>query len=91
MPRFNLPKVIGVSLFSLSMMVLPLSLPASAQVNNPNADRREVYEDNNADWGWLGLIGLAGLAGLAGKNRQTPTTTYRDGDPDPATRSNYRE
>ncbi len=25
-------------------------------------------DDNDMDWGWLGLIGLAGLAGLRRKN-----------------------
>jgi MYXO-CTERM domain-containing protein len=87
--RFNIPKIIGVSVLSLSTILLPLTLPASAQVTNPGVDREDVYEDNDSDWGWLGLIGLAGLAGLAGKKRQTTTTTYQDSDP--VTRANYRE
>jgi MYXO-CTERM domain-containing protein len=87
----NLPKIIGISVLSISTMVLPLTLSASAQVTNPGVERTDVYEDDDSDWGWLGLIGLAGLAGLAGKKRHTPTTTNTYQDNDPVTRSNYRE
>ncbi|MFC4810857.1 WGxxGxxG family protein [Paenibacillus sp. GCM10023250] len=32
-----------------------------------------VDNDNDFDWGWLGLLGLIGLAGLRGRNHdQTP-------------------
>ncbi|WP_114383559.1 WGxxGxxG family protein [Paenibacillus prosopidis] len=27
-------------------------------------------DDNNMDWGWLGLIGLLGLAGLRNRDRE---------------------
>jgi len=27
-----------------------------------------VNDDNDFDWGWLGLLGLIGLAGLRGRN-----------------------
>jgi MYXO-CTERM domain-containing protein len=89
MQRLNPAKIIGVSLFYLSMIVLTPNLPTSAQVTAPEIDREDVYDDNDSDWGWLGLIGLAGLAGLAGRKRQTTTTTYRDSDP--VTRPHYRE
>jgi LPXTG-motif cell wall-anchored protein len=91
MQRLNVAKIIGISVFSLSTIVLPLTLPVSAQVTNPQVDRTDVYDDDdNSDWGWLGLIGLAGLAGLAGRKRNThTTTTYQDSDP--VTRSNYRD
>lgn len=70
-------KFIGISAIAISATILPLSLPASAQVITPGVERRDAYENNDFDWGWLGLIGLAGLAGLAGKKRSEPTA-YRD-------------
>jgi MYXO-CTERM domain-containing protein len=88
MQSSNLPKIIGVGVLSLSTILLPLNLSASAQVVNPDTDTEDIYEDNDSDWGWLGLIGLAGLAGLAGRKRQEHTT-YQDTEP--VTRSRYRE
>lgn len=78
----RLSQIIGASILSLTMIVAPLTLPASAQVG---VEREEIYEDNDFDWGWLGLIGLLGLAGLAGKNQQT-ATAYQDPN-----RPGYRE
>jgi hypothetical protein len=82
MKHSNLFKVISASVFTLSTVIMPLALPASAQVdpvdNPPEAVVRDrVYEDDGFDWGWLGLIGLFGLAGLGGKKRQEPTA-YRE-------------
>lgn len=31
--------------------------------------RTNAVNDNNVDWGWLGLLGLLGLAGLTGRNK----------------------
>lgn len=78
MKRFSLFKTLGVSLFLLGMTITPLALPVSAQVTQPN-EPGIVYEneDDDFDWGWLGLLGLLGLAGLAKKKRQEPTA-YRD-------------
>lgn len=43
-------------------------------------DRREVRgEDNDRDWGWLGLLGLAGLLGLMPRKR-VPVVVDRDRD-----------
>ena len=93
MLRKNLSKIVGVSAIALSATVMPLTLPASAQVVEPGVGverEAEIYEndDDGFDWGWLGLIGLAGLAGLAGKKRQEPTA-YRD--PGVTTTSTYRD
>jgi MYXO-CTERM domain-containing protein len=87
--RSNLAKIIGIGFISLSTIMLPLTMSVSAQVNNPNTDSEDVYEDNDMDWGWLGLLGLAGLAGLAGRKREEPTRRYPDTDP--VTRTGYRE
>lgn len=78
MKRLSLFKTLGVSLFLLGMTITPLALPVSAQGTQPN-EPTVVYEneDDDFDWGWLGLLGLLGLAGLAKKKRQEPTA-YRD-------------
>jgi hypothetical protein len=86
----NLTKVIGAGVLSLSMAMMPLTLPAKAQVTQPGTTpgvtepgvqttpRTTVREEGDFDWGWLGLIGLFGLAGLLGKNRTNEPTRYRD-------------
>jgi hypothetical protein len=78
MKRFSLFKTLGISLFLLGTTITPLALPVSAQNTQPNQPG-VVYEneDNDFDWGWLGLFGLLGLAGLAKKNDREPTA-YRD-------------
>ena len=93
----DLSKVVGAGVLTLSMAVLPLTVPASAQTNTgtntttdtiPSQEVRTVESDRNFDWGWLGLLGLLGLEGLAGRKHEE-TTPYRD--PDPVSRSGYRE
>ena len=101
MKRSNLSKVVGAGVVTVSMALLPLTMPASAQTNpdntttvDPATSGQDVVvenEDDGFDWGWLGLLGLAGLAGLAGRKNSEPTA-YRD--PDPASRTGstgYRE
>jgi len=78
MKRSNLSKVIGAGVLTLSMAIVPLTLPASAQLLEPGVEREGIYEtEDDFDWGWLGLIGLFGLAGLGGRKRQEPTA-YRE-------------
>ena len=103
MKRSNLSNLIGASAIGLSLAILPLSLPVSAQTDTapgtttaPNTTTTEpVQGTNNAeqgdrdfDWGWLGLIGLAGLAGLSRKHEEP--TRYRDPDV-VSTTPGYRE
>ena len=74
MKRSNLPKILGAGVLALSLAIMPLSLPASAQ--SPSAEStaptldttpfQETKDDNN-NWGWLGLLGLIGLANLLRK------------------------
>ena len=91
-------KWVGASVLSLSLATLPVTLSASAQTNvdpatggtGTTTTNVEGYEDNNFDWGWLGLLGLIGLAGLMRK--PTETVRYRDADNvTPGTRAGYRE
>ncbi|WP_009632291.1 WGxxGxxG family protein [Synechocystis sp. PCC 7509] len=99
----NLSNLIGASAIGLSLAVLPLSLPVSAQTETapgtttapdttttaPIDGTNNVEQgDRDFDWGWLGLIGLAGLAGLSGKKETV--TAYRDPDV-VSTTPGYRE
>lgn len=85
-------KMLGVSVIAISTAVRPLNLPISAQVLDPGVgvEREGIYEDDNDfDWGWLGLLGLLGLAGLAGKGRRNnDATAYREPD---TVRTGYRD
>jgi hypothetical protein len=95
MMKNNLTKMVGASVLTLGMTILPLTIPAQAQtttdptINNPNPPTTGVYYDRGFDWGWLGLLGLLGLAGLAGRKRNDEPTRYRD--PNAVGSSTYRE
>ncbi|PMB45568.1 hypothetical protein CEN39_27015 [Fischerella thermalis CCMEE 5201] len=75
----------------MSTAIMPLTLPATAQVEpgvGEPSEHIEIYEDDDFDWGWLGLIGLVGLFGLAGKSSRLLATAYRE----PSTvRNEYRD
>lgn len=91
-------KLIGASVIAASLAFVPLTLPSQAQntapgtstERNSNVDAtgpiRANTEDDNNNWGWLGLIGLAGLAGLARK-RHTETVHNINDDPNVGVRS----
>lgn len=83
MKRSNLSKFVGAGVLTLSIAILPLSLPASAQTGtqpntttedttSPTIDTTPFQEtkDDNNNWGWLGLIGLIGLANLFRKPQE---------------------
>ena len=52
--------------------------PAGVQTQRVDDD---VYDDDDMDWGWIGLLGLAGLLGLRrrdhGHTHHTDTTARR--------------
>jgi hypothetical protein len=97
----NVSKLIGAGVLAASVAVVPFTPPASAQSNtapdntttttdstNQGVSNADYNNDNDFDWGWLGLLGLAGLAGLAGRKRhddvryrsnvdEVGSTTYR--------------
>lgn len=82
----NFSKFVGASVITASLAVMsPLGVQAQDAAPNtttePGGAVEAVDNENDTDWGWLGLLGLAGLAGLAGKKRREPVhteTTYRD-------------
>lgn len=83
MKSSDLSKVVGASVLALSVAILPLSLPASAQTstepnptnvdnNGPVLDTTPFQETRGVadNWGWLGLIGLLGLLNLFRKGEE---------------------
>lgn len=63
-------------LFSLISCLMIFSVvPASADNMNRNNNTSANYranatvDDNDFDWGWLGLLGLIGLAGMRSRER----------------------
>lgn len=91
----HLTKSLLVGTIAASTVILPLSVSALAQTSGstttPDTTDTTTYsDDNDFDWGWLGLLGLIGLAGL--KRRPEDRTEYRDPNVDPrtVTRSDYR-
>lgn len=91
MKYFTLPKMVGASVLTIGLALMPLTLPATAQnsvdENTTAPGERVATEegDRDFDWGWLGLLGLIGLAGL----KKQDSTEYRN-PTDAGTRSNYR-
>ena len=84
----RLSKSVATGLASLSLGILVLSMPVSAQdntVTSPNnaaPGDTAVYGDGEADrgqrafdWGWIGLLGLIGLAGRLANKRSEHRTS----------------
>lgn len=82
----HLYKLSGAGLLALSLAVIPFSALGQAQTET---DSTEVVttEDDNSDWGWLGLLGLLGLAGLAGKKNNSTHREVGTAQPFPDTPS----
>lgn len=93
MKRSDLSKVVGAGVLSVSLALVPLTLPSYAQTSpgsgagttSPTGDTTTQQSteseqgDRDFDWGWLGLLGLGGLAGLARKKQETHVA-YREPD-----------
>ncbi|MGE5658659.1 MAG: WGxxGxxG family protein [Actinomycetota bacterium] len=104
MNRSYLSKVIGAGVVAAGLIVLPATLPASAQTtttpdnNNttttttsPRSDTYNTDYNRDFDWGWLGLLGLGGLFGLLPRKREDHVRyTTPTSERDPAVRSDYR-
>lgn len=96
MKRSNLSKLFSASVIAASLSIVPLTLSAQAQYvapgtyAEPEVEAVAVYEEDDFDWGWLGLLGLIGLAGLIPKKRREPI--HRIEEPDVVVRpgSDYR-
>lgn len=90
----HLTKSFFIGTIAASVLVLPLTLSASAQspgsTTTPDTTTSVDNDDDGPDLGWLGLLGLIGLAGL--RRKPENRVEYRDPNVDPrtTTRSDYR-
>lgn len=80
MKRASFLPWVRAGVFAVSVLLLPLTAPTSAQVQ----DKTEVPDvkrvDKDYDRGYAGLWGLAGLLGLAGLagRRRAPERPYAE-------------
>ena len=90
MQHSNLFKLVRAGLLTLCLGVLASAMSAYAQTNtntaatSANTPRTVVREDDDTDWGWIGLLGLAGLAGLIPRKRAVEVHD-RDREPNRST------
>ena len=88
MQQSSLIKFIGAGILVAGVTVIPMTLPATAQVASPGTQQTETTyqtrnDDNNAGlWGLSGLLGLLGLVGRRKENTDSEmrgnTPTYND-------------
>lgn len=71
----SLRKFLASILLTMGLLVAGFAAPAFAQVTDDPATTVTTDDDNDFDWGWLGLLGLIGLAGLAGRRDRDRVTT----------------
>jgi hypothetical protein len=90
MQQSSLVKFISAGLLATSVLVIPMTAPASAQTSGTRTDgttgttgiTTTTSYDNNDDRGLWGLSGLLGLFGLLGRRKEeNHTTTRRDDAP----------
>ncbi len=78
-------ELISAGILATSISVIPMTLPAGAQVTTPRTGTQgtttTTYENNNNyDPGLWGLTGLLGLFGLLGRRKEDTHTTVRRDD-----------
>ncbi len=75
-------ELIGASIIAASIVVVPMTLPAAAQVSTPRTESQgtttTTYENRTDDRGLWGLAGLAGLLGLLGRRKESHSDTRND-------------
>ena len=83
MQQSSLIKFISAGILVAGVTVIPMTLPAAAQVASPSTQQRETTDetrnDNNA--GLWGLSGLLGLLGLVGRRKENTDREMRENTP----------
>ena len=67
-------KFVGAGLLGVGLTLVAFTPEAAAQVDVPTRVVTD-NDDDDFDWGWLGLLGLLGLGGLM--RREPQHTTHR--------------
>ena len=85
MKRKSLLNWVQAGVCAMSLLLMPLAMPTSAQVqdNTPVPNVKNVEANYNRGYtGLWGLAGLLGLAGLAGRRRApAPVRSYPEREP----------
>jgi len=85
MKRVSCLSWIQAGVFAMSLLLMPLAMPTSAQVqdNTPVPNVKNIEQNYNRGYtGLWGLAGLLGLAGLAGRRRAAaPERSYPEREP----------
>ena len=82
MKRVSFVSWAQAGVFAMSLLLMPIAMPTSAQVqdNTPVPDVKNIERNYNRGYtGLWGLAGLLGLAGLAGRRRApVPERSYTE-------------
>ena len=82
MKRVSCLSWIQAGVFAVSLLLMPMAMPTSAQVqdNTPVPNVKNIEQNYNRGYAGLwGLAGLLGLAGLAGRRRApAPERSYTE-------------
>ena len=85
MKRVSCLSWIQAGVFAMSLLLMPMAMPTSAQVqdNTPVPNVKNIEQNYNRGYtGLWGLAGLLGLAGLAGRRRAAaPERSYPEREP----------
>lgn len=84
MQQSSVLRIISAGILATSISLIPMTLPAAAQVTTPGAGSQgttttTTYNDKY-DPGLWGLVGLVGLFGLFGRRKEDSYTTTRHND-----------
>ena len=69
-------QVLRISAVALALLAAApvLAQEATDEAAATEAAPASATQDNNTDWGWIGLLGLIGLADLGGRRQDTAST-----------------
>jgi|GEM_PF-3601056 len=87
MQQSSLIKFISATILVTGVTLIPMTLPAAAQVAVPGTQPGDTTsETRNIDnggglWGLWGLSGLFGLLGLVGRRKENTDREMREGTP----------